>query len=93
MPRGIVNKQEEIREEVWQILRRHGLHVLDSDGALDDIMECLHSRGVRIIAERKLPRNPAFSASFIENYERAQQDMLKWHNESLEPLIKEEIHE
>jgi len=59
----------------------------------DEILSYLHSRRCRIEVERELPNNPHLEEALsgfgqrAETYSKALGDMLKWHNDSLEPLI------
>ena len=54
------------------------------------ILKALSKEGAVLKVERELPRNPETSPLAQQICRNAYQDMLKWHNDSLEPLIKEE---
>ena len=66
------------------------------DEVVLELLKYLHSQGCRIEVERKLPVSP-YSHPDLDKvwkgaeriYNNAQQDMLKWHRDSLEPLIEE----
>ena len=82
-------KQEEIREGLYQVL--NDLYWACECAAInpkdvDDILNYLHSKRCRIEVDRELPKT-THQGRYA--YEDSQRDMLKWHNDSLEPLIEE----
>jgi len=88
-------KRGEIREGIAKIVVAHPSQPIT---AAKEILSYLHSQKCRIEVERELPVNKYNSPENYEHevgffsthemYDIAQQDMLKWHRDSLEPLIK-----
>jgi len=85
--------REEIKEGIANIIMDCGddnwKHCLIE---ADLIVKYLHSQGVVLRVDRELPEVAKGYKDFGGNdtiWEESQQDMLKWHNDSLEPLIEE----
>ena len=81
----------EIREKITGIIENGFYKSTPSLEVTDEILSILDPY-VRIVKEIELPKNPHSIAvdrmpETRRAYGEAQQDMIKWHNESLERLI------
>lgn len=84
---------KEIREKITEIIENGFYKSTPSVKMADEILSYLDPY-VRIVKEIELlERNPKYNLDDRDDvwrsigYAEAQQDMLKWHNESLERLI------
>jgi len=94
--------REKIREGVWQILRRNGLHILEADRALGEIQEFENSQGVVIKVERETEEElrtrhaseyAEGSTNMAYNTWKIAQDMFPKELVAVESLIKETTNE
>jgi len=90
-----MTREEEIRG-IFKRIPFKGIQVIILDDYIIDwIIGELHSQGVVIKTDRELPlKIPAvpdneWSAGYSCGEEFMQHVMLKWHNDSLEPLVGE----
>ncbi len=87
-----MSKQDIIREGLFKVLFPHSnADHYTGDETVQKVLRYLHSEGVVLKVERKLPINifDGLGAASSEIFWKGQQSMLKWHNDSLEPLIEE----
>ena len=99
-----MTKQEEIREEVPNFINKHikrsqdcgrrgislrgsGLY-LDAEPFMEEVLTYLHSQGVVIKVDRKLPATHWENEDMIRGWNIAEKEMLNAGYVAVEPLIE-----
>ena len=85
----MATKQEEIREGVKRLVE-WAVETSKPDRAIKDIIQYLHSQGVVLKVERKLPKNDWTNEDMKRAWDIAQKFMLKAGYVAVEPLFEEE---
>ena len=84
---------EKLKEWVFKILDKNYIGDDDIDASNEHhrrvIGDILSYDGLALIVEKELPFNPHFQGdrTLYAVYDKAQEDMLKWHNESVISLV------
>lgn len=86
---ALISYARAVAEVAEKELMTHSMMRKEWGELLIKVKQDLSDLGVVIKVERELPQ-PAYHQNWYGCYSLGQEAMLKWHNDSFEPLIEEE---